>query len=172
MHRLNNPKIQPLTRSLALQLGLDPAFVEFVFATERPSSFDYWCEDLAGSWTAFVPDHVTVAYPLWATGADQTLLLVSGSSVSYGKGYHDGTPDVERISQTSQGLLATLLMQIWESGATADEMRDAAQFCGFHFWRDLVEFLDATASLDSQLWSKQEQTFIAEIDAKYRMLNT
>src|SRR4051794_31667285 len=99
MHDLNHPKVKPFTRDIASQLRLDQSFVSFVFAKERPDRFRYQCEDVKGSWTCYVPDDLTVAYPLWSTNADQTLLLLSGSKISYGKGWHDN-PDMEMISQT------------------------------------------------------------------------
>src|SRR5689334_9980928 len=104
MSDLNHPKVKPFTREIAAELGLDPTFVNFVFAKVRPDCFRYWCEGVEGSWTCYIPQAVTVAYPLWSTNADQTLLLLRGRDISYGKGYHD-EPHMEEISQTSQGLL-------------------------------------------------------------------
>src|SRR5262249_4077136 len=137
MRDLNHPKVKAFTREIASQLRLDQSFVDFVFAKERPDRFRYRVEDVKGSWTCYIPEDVTVAYPLWSTNADQTLLLVSGSKISYGKGWHDN-PDMEMISQTSQGLLANLLNAIWESEASEEEMREAAEFCGFRYLSDLL----------------------------------
>src|SRR5262245_47730125 len=85
MNDLNHPKVTPFTREIASQLGLDSTFVHFVFAKERPACFRYWCEDVKGGWTCFVPEDVAVAYPLWSTNADQTLILLAGSEVSYAR---------------------------------------------------------------------------------------
>ena len=161
---LNHPKVKPFTRAIASQLPLDPTFVNFVFAKERPNCFGYWCEDVQGSWTCFVPDDVTVAYPLWSTNADQTLLVLSGTKISYGKGWHDN-PEMEMISETSQGLLANLLNSIWESEASEEEMREASEFCGFRYLSDLFEFVNAPTP-NCVEWAQSRRQFVSAIDAK------
>ncbi|MCA9068522.1 MAG: hypothetical protein KDA84_06350 [Planctomycetaceae bacterium] len=79
MDSLNHPKVQVFTREIAAQLGLEPTFVDFVFAEDKPQCFDFRCEDPANGWTCFVPEDVQVAYPLWSSNADQTLLLITPS---------------------------------------------------------------------------------------------
>jgi hypothetical protein len=162
MQDLNHPKVKPFTREIAWQLRLDPTFVDFAFAKERPACFRYWCEDAMGGWTCYIPDPVAVAYPLWSTNADQTLILVSGSEVSYAMGWHDN-PDIEMISQTSQGLLADLLNKIWESEASEEEMRTAAQFCGFKYLSEYLAFVNQPNAAD---WARTWREFISGIDAK------
>lgn len=164
MRDLNHPKVKPFTRDIASQLRLDQTFVNFVFAKERPEQFRYRVEDVKGSWTCWVPDDVTVAYPLWSTNADQMLLLLIGSKISYGQGWHDN-PDMEMISQTSQGLLANLLNSIWESEASEAEIREAAEFCGFRFLSDLFEFVNAPVP-DGLGWEQRWRQFVSVIDAK------
>lgn len=84
MDDLNHPKVKPFTREIASALAIDPAFVDFVFAEKRPECFRYWVEDVTGGWTCYVPDDFDVAYPLWCTNADQTLILVNESTASFG----------------------------------------------------------------------------------------
>jgi len=164
MRDLNHPKVKPLTRQIASQLGLEAMFADFVFSADRPDCFRYWCEDPGLGWTCFVPEEVERAYPLWSTNADQTLVLVSGGKLSYGKGYHD-TPEVEMVSQTSQGLLADLLNSIWESEASEDEIQEAAAFCGFRFLNEYLAFSDSPVSAGEN-WERSWRQFIAGIDAK------
>ncbi len=77
-------------------------------------------------------------------------------------GYHDN-PDIETISQTSQGLLADLLNKIWEAEASEEEMRAAARFCGFRYLGEFLAFVDAADDVD---WEQGWRQFIADIDAK------
>lgn len=164
MRDLNHPKVRPFTRDIALQLRLDQTFVDFVFAKERPEPFRYWVEDANRGWTCYIPDNITVAYPLWSTNGDQTLLLLSGSMISYGQGWHDN-PDMEVISRTSQGLLANLLNSIWESEASEAEMEELAEFCGFRYLSDLLEFVNTHAPDDAE-WEQKWRQFISAIDAR------
>lgn len=164
MRDLNHPKVKSFSREIASLLRLDESFVDFVFANVRPDCFRYRVEDVQGSWTCYIPDDVTVAYPLWSANADQTLLLLSGSKISYGMGWHDN-PDVEMISQTSQGLLANLLNAVWESEASEEEMREAAEFCGFRYLFDLLEFVKAPVP-EGTGWDQRWQRFLSAIDAK------
>jgi hypothetical protein len=106
---LNHPKVSPITFEIALSLKLEPSFLAFIFAEQRPECFQNWCE--IGGWTCFVPDNFEIAYPIWSTNSDQILILISNGLISYGKGYHDCN-EIEMISKTSQGLLAYLLVQI------------------------------------------------------------
>ncbi len=117
-----------------------------------------------GKWACYIPESVDVAYPLWSTNADQPLLLRSGSAISFGMGYHDN-PDIEMIAQTPQGLLADLLNRIWESEATEEEMREAAQVCGFKYLAELREFVNSP-ELDGLGWQQRRRQFLSEIDAK------
>jgi hypothetical protein len=169
MRDLNHPKVKPFTREIASRLGLDSTFVNFVFAKERPVCFRYWCEDVKGGWTCFVPETADVAYPLWSTNADQTLILVAGSEVSYAKGWHDN-PDIEMISQTSQGLLADLLDKIWQSETSDEEMRVAAQFCGFRYLREYFALVNAPEPNGAD-WQRKWRQFISGIDAKEHLTN-
>lgn len=158
---LNHPKIRPLTRDLAQQFRLEQTFIDFLFARRRPWYFEYWCEQTDGGWTCFLPDKVDVAYPLWGTNADQTLLLVSGEKLSYAKGWHDNN-DLERIAHTSQGLLANLMNEISESDVEECDLEAAAEFCGFRYLAEYQAFLDSD---DDQDWLIAWRSFISAIDA-------
>ena len=161
---LNDPKVALLTPQLAAENGLEPSFVAFVFAAERPQCFRYWCEDFRGGWTCFVPDDVAIAYPLWSCNADQTLLLTTKAGNRFGKGWHDHA-DIEYIANTTQGLLASLLNSIWEPEVSEQELRNAASFCGFRYVDDIIQFSDADI-LSGETWSTAFSEFIADIDAK------
>ena len=166
MSDLNHPKVKPLTREIASLLEIDPAFVDFVFAEKRPECFRYWVEDVNDGWTCYVPNDFDVAFPLWSTNADQTLILVKGTTLSFGKGWHDN-PDVEMISTTAQGLLSNLMIEIAESDVPNDELRQAAAFCGYRFVDDLLEFIDGSMP-EGISWSEAKEQFIAAVDAKSR----
>jgi hypothetical protein len=163
MHNLNHPKVKPLTPAIASQLQLDPTFVNFVFAEERPECFRYWCEDAKYGWTCHVPDAVEHAYVLWSCNSDQTLLLVSGGELIYAKGYHDD-PEITLISQTSQGLLANLLNEAYETEATRDEIIDAAKLSGFRFVNEYLAFAESSLA-DRANWANRWRQFIDGIDA-------
>ena len=166
---LNHPKVTAFTLEIASRLSLDSAFVNFVLAKERPRCFDSWCEDVESGWTCFVPDKVDIAFPLWSTNADQTLILLAGTEVSYAKGWHDN-PDMEIISQTSQGLLADLLNKIWESEASDEEMQAAANACGFKYLSEYLEWVSAPETNPGD-WQERWGQFISAIDAKERLNN-
>ena len=134
------------------------------FAKERPECFRYWCEDVKGSWTCYIPDNVTVAYPLWSTNGDQTLLLLSENKTSFGKGYHD-EPDIEWVSRTSQGLIADLLNSVWESEVSEEEFIEAAEFCGFRYLTEFLAFAKTPLPEDGT-WEQKWRPFISEIEAK------
>ena len=164
MRDLNHPKVKPFTREIGASLGIDPKFLDFVFAKTRPECFRYWVEDVDGGWTCYVPVEFDVVYPLWCTNADQTLILVKGSKVTFGAGWHDN-PEMEIISETSQGLLTHLLNQMAESEATDEELIQAAEFSGYRFLDELLKFMDE-ATPEASSWSESMAKFIAEIDAK------
>ena len=163
---LNHPKVKPLTRKIASSLAIDPTFVDFVFAKKRPECFRYWVDDINGGWTCYVPDEFDVAFPLWSTNADQTLILVKGSTLSFGKGWHDN-PDMEMISTTTQGLLSNLMIEIAESDVLNDDLRQAAAFCGYRFVDDLLAFIDGPMP-EGMSWSEAKDQLIATVDAKSR----
>jgi hypothetical protein len=163
---LNHPKVKPLTREIASSLAIAPTFINFVFAEKRPVWFRYWVEDINGGWTCYVPDEFDVAYPLWSTNADQTLILVKGATLSFGKGWHDN-PDMEIISTTTQGLLSNLMIEIAESDVPNDDLRQAAAFCGYRFVDDFLAFIDGPRP-EGIPWSEAKEQFIATVDAKSR----
>jgi hypothetical protein len=167
MRDLNHPKVKTFTREVATRLRLDSTFVNFVFSKDRPACFRYWCEDVNRGWTCFVPDNADIAYPVWSTNADQTLVLVAGSKASYAKGWHDN-PDIEMISETTQGLLADLLNKIWESEVSDEEMQVAAQVCGFKYLSEYLGFANARQPSGAD-WSSRWRLFVSEIDSKERL---
>lgn len=164
MHDLNHPKVTLLTPEIASKLGLDATFIRFVFAKEKPECFRSWCEDASRGWTCFVPESVDRAYALWSTNANQTLVFVSDQKLSYGKGYHD-CPEIQLISQTSQGLLAHLLFNISCSVTSDDEIAEAAEFCGFRSLSELLEY-GKSPLLEANGWEERERVFFASIDAR------
>lgn len=163
MRDLNHPKVKPFTREIAAELSLEPRFTEFVFAKERPDCFRYRVEDVTGSWTCYVPDEFDVAYPLWSSNADQTLVLVRDSTLAFGDGWHDD-PDMDIVSKTTQGLLTDLMRQIAESDVPDAELRQAAEFCDYRYLDELLAFLDEPTPVDK--WSEAMEQFIANVDAK------
>ena len=164
MDDLNHPKVKPFTRKIASALAIDRSFADFVFAINRQECFRCWVEDVNSGWTCYVPNDIEVVYPLWCTNADQTLILVKGSTLSFGKGWHDN-PDMEVISKTTQGLLAYLIIQIAESDVPDGELRQAAAFCGFRFVDELLAFIDGPPP-EGTSWSDALVQFIAGVDAK------
>ena len=166
MNDLNHPKVKRFTREIASALAIDRSFADFAFASNRPDCFRYWVEDVNRGWTCYVPDDIDVAYPLWCTNADQTLILVKGSTLSFGKGWHDN-PEMEIISETTQGVLTHLLNQIAESDVPDNELRKAAAFCGYLYVDDLLAFIDGPAP-EGMLWSEAMDQFIASVDARSR----
>lgn len=168
MSSLNAPKVSPFTKEIGSKLRLDSSFINFVFSKERPTCFRYWCGDADNGWTCYVPDDVIVAYPLWSIWSDQALLLVSVSEISFARGFPD-EPAVHIISKSSQGLLANLLRQIWESEISETEINEAAQFCGFRYLDDLLIFLNAPPETeDGVSWDDRWKAFIADIDSRSR----
>lgn len=164
MDELNHPKVKAFTRKIASDLALDPAFVEFVFSEKRPDCFEHWVEDVGSGWTCYVPDEFDVAYPLWSTNADQTLILVKGATLSFGKGWHDN-PDMEMIAETTQGLLTNLIAEIAGVGVQDEELKRAAEFCGYRF---LDEFLTRADETPDASWTESLARFIADVDARSR----
>lgn len=162
MNSLNHPKVKPLTREIANDIGLEPSFIEFVFATSRPSYFQYRIEDPATGWTCFLPDNIDVAYPLWSTNADQTLVLISNGEVAFAKGWHD-LADIEMLARSSQGVLAQLMNALVESELSQDDLEFAASSCGFRYLDQLLEFRGRDLQ-DGQSWNDAFNQFIAKID--------
>ena len=163
MSDLDHPKVAPFTQDVARGLQIEPSFVDFVFAVERPVCFQYWCESVDGGWTCFVPDEIDIAYPLWSCNADQTLLLLSHGNISFGKGYHDAA-DMEMISGTSQGLLADLINLLYESETPEEEILLAAEFCGFRFLTDYFTFIKEPIPYETDR-EKRWSAFVRSIDA-------
>ena len=166
MQDLNHPKVRQLTREIATNLHLESSFVDFVFAKTRPSCFDNWVEDVAGGWTWYVPDEFEIAYPLWCTNADQTLILVGKAGLEFGKGWHDDA-DMEMISKTAQGLLTHLMNHIVEKDLSDDELRHASEFCGYRFLDSLLAFREVPLAAGVS-WESAFDDLVADVDAKSR----
>ncbi len=81
-------------------------------------------------------------------------------------GWHDN-PEMEMISETTQGLLTYLMNQIVDSDVPDDELRQAAEFCGYRFLDDLLTFIDRPIPT-GVLESEAMRQFIASVDAKSR----
>ncbi len=161
---LNHPKVKAFSREIARELALDPTFVDFVFAENRPECFEFWVENVQRSWTCYVPDTFDVAYPLWRTGADQTLILRKGDAISFGKGWHDN-PDMEMISETTQGLLTHLMAELIDSGDSNEDLTRAAEFCGCRFLDELLHHMEQVPDASCRETFKR---FIADVDARSR----
>lgn len=166
MNSLNHPKVKPFTREVAASLEIEPAFVDFVFADNRPECFRYWVEDVNRGWTCYVPNEFDVAFPLWCTNADQTLMLANKSGLCFGRGSHDN-PEVQPIAKTTQGLLTYLVNQIAESDATDDELRQAAEFCGYRHLEALLAFIDGPVPAGAA-WHDAMNQLIADVDGMSR----
>lgn len=164
MEDLNHPKVKVFTREIACDLAVDPQFVDFVFAENRPECFRYWVEDVQGGWTCYVPDEFDVAYPLWCTNADQTLILVKASTLSFGKGWHDN-PDIEMISETTQGLLTHLMAEVAGADVSDEELKRAAEYCGYRFLDELLTLMQQSPDAS---WTDTLERFIAEVDSRSR----
>lgn len=164
MQDLNHPKISTFTRNVAATLNVERSFVDFVFAESKPSCFEFRCQPAQSGWTCYVPDDVDVAYPLWSSNADQTLLTVSRGAVAFADGYHDD-PTFDRISGTAQGLLATLFISLYESEVTDDDLTAAAAFAGFRFLADCIRFQNSNGA-DYANWDSLLADFIATIDER------
>lgn len=147
-----------------MRLGVEPAFVEFVFAETRPTCFEFRIEDPKSGWTCFLPDEVDAAYPLWSANADQTLLLVSD-----GEERHLGVVvvplSVPNVACTEQGLLARLLNAVHESEASDHEMAEAAAAAGFRFLPELLDFV-AKPVPEGRSWDDSWDRFRADIDTR------
>lgn len=161
MEDLNHPKVQPYSRDIGVRYGLELKFLDFIEATDRPRCFRYRVEDVEMAWTCYVPDKFDVAYPLWSTNGDHTLLLVSNEEIWFGKGWHDH-PAMEMISRTSQGLLVNLFIAVIESELSDDELQSAAQFAGFRYLKETLTLVDT----EHQNWKEAVEQFIADIDAQ------
>ncbi|MCA9616695.1 MAG: hypothetical protein KC586_28245 [Myxococcales bacterium] len=159
---LNHPKVAPFTREVARALRLDPSFVEFVLASEKPECMSYWCEEPTAGWAAWVPDEWEVAYPLWCTGSNPTVILCAGDTHVFAHTYHD-SDFVNVVARTAQGLLADLFVNLWENEVEDDPLRDAATACGFRYLDEVLRFEEehnAAANYRELL-----PAFIAHIDA-------
>lgn len=164
MRDLNHPKISKFTRDVAATLDVDRSFAEFVFVESKPACFEFRCQPAECGWTCYVPDNVDVAYPLWSSNADQTLLIVSRGAVTFADGYHDD-PTIDRISSTSQGLLAKLFISLYESEVADEELTAAAAFAGFRFLDDCIQFQNSNGA-DYANWDSLLAGFIATIDVR------
>jgi hypothetical protein len=140
MNDLNDPKIRPLTVEVAASLGLEQAFVAFLFAASRPACFDYWVESPERGWTSRVPSNVDVAYPLWCTNGDQMLLCEGQGRRWFRQGYHDGD-EARDVAKSVQGLLADLFFRMSDSESAEEDLRAAATSGGFRYF----EKVDAAA---------------------------
>jgi len=166
MHNFNHPKVKPFTREVGTALALDVEFVDFVLATKRPECFRNWVEDVDRGWTCYIPDEIDAAYALWCTNSDQTLILLNGIKQTFAKGWHDSW-NIEIISETTQGLLTSVMSPLAESELPENELHQAAAFCGYRFLDDLLTFIDKHGA-DYMGWSEAMAGFIASIDARSR----
>lgn len=162
MDDLNHPKVKPFTREIASALALDQTFVDFVFADKRPECLRYWVEDVTRGWTCYVPEEFDIAYPLWCTNADQTLILKIGSTLRFGKGWHDN-PEMEMISETSQGLLTHLMAELAGAGASDEDLTNAAASCGYRYLDEWIKLMDQASDGS---WTDTLERFIAVVDTR------
>jgi len=72
---------------------------------------------------------------------------------------------MEMVSQTSQCLLADLLREIWESEASEEEMRVAAESCGCRYLTEFFAFVKDSRP-EGVSWEQKWRPFVARIDAK------
>ncbi len=164
MNDLAHPRVSEFTHDVAKTLKLDKAFVEFVLNPSRPACFSYRCAPAANGWTCFVPDDAEVAHPLWSCNANQTLIFVSQGTVLYAKGSHE-SPTIDPIARTPQGLLADLFIDLYEDETELTELEAAADFAGFRFLGDCIEFQTANGANAIQ-WESLLADFIAAIDRR------
>jgi hypothetical protein len=164
MNDLNHPKVRALSRAVASELQIEPEFADFLLCEKKPECFRYWCDPPSDGWTCYVPERIDVAYPLWSCNANQTLLHVVGSVLSYAHGYHDA-PEVIPISGTHQGLLADLFIKLYEDEVPENDLVTAATFSGFRFLHECIDFQQANGS-DFMNWTELKRQFIRCIDER------
>lgn len=141
MSDLIHPKVKEFSADVAKEFNLDEKFTEFVLSDNKPLCFEYRVENPSNGWTCYLPDEVEVAYPLWSCNADQTLLCVDKGGYWFARGYHDDH-DLNRISNSHQGLLADLFISLYESEETDFALKEAASASGFRFLEKVLEFLE------------------------------
>ncbi len=161
MRDLNHPKVKSLTPGIAAALNFEPSLVSFLFSASRPACFDYWVESPDEGWTCNVPPHVDVAYPLWCTNADQTLVCVGQGRQWFMHGSHD-SPETHDIATTVQGLLADLFFTLFESETTPEKLREAAACCGFRYVEDIITVGETR---QDDYWNEKDR-MVKEIDRK------
>jgi hypothetical protein len=134
-----------------LDLGLSPAFVEFVFLDPKPKPFSSQCEPREYGWPCFLPEDVTVAFPLWSYNADITAVWLRAGEREFVTLCHDD-PTAVVLARTDQGLLARLFVTLieredWEDReASLRRLRKAAAVAGFGSLDHLVEWHDRHGS--------------------------
>jgi hypothetical protein len=130
-----------------LDLGLSPAFVEFVCLDPKPKPLSSQCEPREYGWPCFVPEDVTVVFPLWSYNADITAVwLRDGQRVFVTLCHDDPTPVV--LARTDRGLLARLFVRLIEDEdwkdrkASLRRLREAAAVAGFNSLDRVVKWHD------------------------------
>jgi hypothetical protein len=130
-----------------LDVGLSPDFVEFVFLDPKPKPLSSQCEPREYGWPCFVPEDVTVAFPLWSYNADITAVWLRAGQREFVKLCHDDPAPVV-LARTDQGLLARLFVRLieredWEDRkASLRRLRKAAALAGFASLNRVVEWHD------------------------------
>jgi hypothetical protein len=130
-----------------LDLGLSPAFVEFVFLAPKPKPFSSECEPREFGWPCFLPEDVTVVFPLWSYNADITAVWLRAGQLEFVTLCHDD-PTPVTLARTDQGLLARLFVRLieredWEDRrASLRRLRKAAAVAGFGSLDRVVKWHD------------------------------
>ena len=162
---MNHPKVKPLTLQIAREIELDERLIELIFADTVPECFEYRIEPIEGSWTCNIPDEYDVAYPIWSCNGDQTLVCLKGKETHFIEGYHDD-PEIKRVSRTTQGLLAYILLN-WFEGDEPEDVQEAANACGFKHAELVIDYFEQ----DIEDFDAEEAKIIASVDAMYTSLD-
>jgi hypothetical protein len=72
---------------------------------------------------------------------------------------------MEVISETTQGLLTHLMAELAGAGVSDQELKRAAEFCGYLFLEELLTLMEQASDAS---WTETLERFIADVDSRGR----
>src|SRR5262245_138360 len=137
-----------------VELGLSPAFAKFAYSRRKPAAFDSFCQPKEYGGGRFIPDDVSLIYPLWTRHSNVTCVWVRDGQTEFVHLMHDDE-EITVLGPTEQHVLADLFRQMVEAAIDKDRPVDLdswqplADAAGFGHMKALLDWFAAAPPSDA-----------------------
>ena len=120
--------------------------------------FEFSCQQPYKFWDEMPGDY----FPIWETGTLQTGLIL-GEPLKFIQLTVEDPDDFHVISESEQGLLADLFIDLVEDDNGQEELQEAAEAVGFRYLEDVLKFRNSARKLDFDEYRQARQRFTASL---------